>query len=174
MADSGVFGRHNNYIMAEHDFSCVEWLDYYKNEIEKIKETSPLLSVLCIAAGIEFLGKLLSTDPLDAGNCGGKFDEATKTFNSLNKYVDKKLYDLVRCGLAHRISVKDNIILSTDQPTNLDNIPIVLNVDSFFSDFVKAVEEAQSKQDWGNPNANTSYVTIDENTTGSTYTIKYQ
>lgn len=160
--------------MEEKTYSCVEWLDYYKKEIEKIKESSPFLSVLCIAAGIEFLGKLLSTDSIDNGNCREKFNNALREFDTLTEYADKNLYDLVRCGLAHRISVKEGIILSIEQSTNLNSLPIVLNVNSFFEAFAKAVEEAQAKTEWKFPDANTSYVTINNDTTGSTFTMKYQ
>ena len=155
-------------------YSCVEWLNYYKTEIEKIKASSPFLTVLCISAGIEFLGKLLYNDSLDSGNCNTKFNEALKNFESLNKYEDKKIYDLVRCGLAHRISVKEGVVVSTDKPSDLDNIPIVLNVNEFWEDFSKAVDEAQSKSDWKHSNANTDYVTVDNNATGSTFTMNYQ
>ena len=159
--------------MAESTFSCVQWLTRYKEEIAKIKESSPFLSVLCISAGIEFLGKLLYEDSLDNGNgCGEKFNKALENFTSLNKYANKNLYNLIRCGLAHRISVKEDIKLDPNHESQLDTTPIIINPNKFFDDFAIAVDEAQTKTDWLNPNALRPYVTIKDNSeTGATATM---
>ena len=160
----------------ETTFTCVEWLGYYKDEVQKIKDVSPFLSVLCIAAGIEYMGKLLRTDPLDRGDdSSGKFEQALKSFKSLNKYAGKGLYNLIRCGLAHRITVKENVILTRIDETQLDDSPIIINVNTLVMDFIEAVKDAQSKTDWENPNTHNPYVTInDESETGSTITMKFQ
>lgn len=160
----------------EKEFTCIEWIKYYKEEVEKIVDYSPFLSILCISAGIEYMGKLLSVAPLDDGTgCSGKFENALSSFESLRKYEGKDLYNLIRCGLAHRISVKEGIVLSTTSQNQLDNSPLTINVKSFFDDFVKAVEEAQSKTDWSNPDAQKPYMTINNDSeTGSTLTMQYQ
>ena len=157
------------------NFTCVQWLKEYQKEVEKIKEHSPFLMVLCISACIEFLGKLVGADPLDSNNeCGKKFEDALTHFESLKKYSGKNFYHLVRCGLAHRASVKEGIILSTEEVNKLDETPIILNTNDFYEDFTKAVEEAQSKNDWQNPSATMNYVSVTDNSeTGSTKTILY-
>lgn len=160
--------------MENTAFTGIKWLNSYKEEIRKIKDHSPLLSVLCISAGIEFLGKLLCDEPLDSKTkCEEKFNKALSTFASLNKYDDKDLYHLIRCGLAHRISVKEGIILDPSHESQLeDSVPIRINPNRFFEDFEKAVEEAQEKKDWPNSAATDEYVTVTTNAeTGTTVTI---
>ncbi len=161
---------------SETTFTGIEWLKKYCEDLENIKTHSPLLTVLGVSAGIEFLGKLLSTDPIDSGNdCKNKFENALAEFESLNKYQNKNLYGLVRCGLAHRICIKDGVILSPSKDNDLDSDTFILNPSSFLSDFVKAVKTAQSKKDWPNSIATTSYVSVNKDAeTGSTPTIKYQ
>ena len=152
------------------EYSCVEWIQVYQKELEKIKGHSQLLLTLGVSAGIEFLGKLLHNDDLDDGNnSSGKFEIALSSFTSLQKYSGKELYNLVRCGLAHRVSMKEGIILSPSENTDLDNTPKVLNTNQFFIDFAQAVKDAQKKTDWPNPNATTKYVYVSKDSnTGST------
>lgn len=159
--------------MSETKFNCVEWLQNYKEDIRKIKDISPFLTVLGVSVGIEFIGKLLSAEDLDSGgSCNIKFEKALSEFESLKKYAEKDFYSLIRCGLAHRVSPKKNIILSSKSDSDLSAEPIILNSNSFFEDFSSAVEEAQSKTDWENPEANIEYVTIREDTdTGMTQTF---
>lgn len=158
--------------MMETTFTCLEWLNYYKEEIRKIKNISPFLSVLCISVGIEFLGKLLNNAPLDSkSDCGRKFEYALSTFSSLNKYAGKKLYNLLRSGLAHRISVKENIIISSIEENQLNHNPVTINTNTLFEDFVEAVEAALSKTDWDNSDVLNSYICINDGSTGSTITM---
>lgn len=158
-----------------NNYTCVQWLNEYKKEVEKIKDQSPFLMVLCISACIEFLGKLLGTDSLDSNNgCSKKFEDALFHFESLKKYYGKDFYHLIRCGLAHRASVKEGIILSTEKETKLDETPIILNTNEFYCDFAKAVEEVQTKNDWPNISATMNYVSVTDNSdTGSTRTVVY-
>ena len=61
---------------SEKQHTGLEWLKVYNEELGKIKDVSPLLLVLCVSAGIEFIGKLLSTDDIDNGNkCNIKFED---------------------------------------------------------------------------------------------------
>ena len=158
-----------------NNFTCVQWLNEYRKEVEKIKDHSPYLMVLCIAACIEFLGKLLRNESLDSGNnCGQKFEDALSYFESLKKYSGKNFYNLIRCGLAHRASVKEGVVLSKEKESKLDETPVILNINEFYNDFVIAVEEAQSKTDWPNPSATMDYVSVTDNSeTGATKTIIY-
>ena len=165
------------YVMVEANektFNCVQWLEQYANEVKKIKDVSPFLTVLAISAGIEFLGKLLDDDDLDDSNdCGKKFEDALKAFSSLQKYQNKNLYKLVRCGLAHRTSVKEGIVLDPINDSNLDTRPIVLNPVEFYTDFKSAVDDAQKRTSWPNAAVTQDYVSvISDNVTGSTKTIK--
>ena len=156
-------------------FSGIQWLSYYLGEIEKIKDASPFLAMLGISAGIEYLGKLLSTNTQDGRNdCNGRFERALTEFNSLKKYCNKNLYHLLRCGLAHSINVEEGIILSREQHSNLNTSPIIINTDEFYIDFEKAVEEAQEKANWPNSTATHGYVTIvNQSETGATETFLY-
>lgn len=159
--------------MSKTTLTGLQWLKAYKDDIAKIKDSSPFLMVLCISAGIEFLGKLLSKAPIDNGDkCSEKFEAAMCKFESLKKYSNKNFYNLIRCGLAHRVSVKEGIILTRGEKTKLDNDPIMLNVYEFFNDFEIAVNEAQIITEWANSIATTNYVSINETSeTGSTITM---
>ena len=171
-AESGVLMRWIVF-MAETTFTCIQWLQKYKEELEKIKDSSPFLLMLGISAGIEFMGKLLYIDPLDDGNnCGDKFEKALSEFDSLKKYSGKNLYSLIRCGLAHKISVKEGIVLSKESKSKLNEIPIVINTNVFFDDFVIAVDDAQEKKKWANKAATQNYVIVkNETDTGVTATF---
>ena len=95
-------------------------------------------------------------------------------FESLKKYSGKNFYNLIRCGLAHRASVKEGVVLSKEKESKLDETPVILNINEFYNDFVIAVEEAQSKTDWPNPSATMDYVSVTDNSeTGATKTIIY-
>ena len=129
--------------------------------------------MLGVSAGIEFMGKLLDTAPLDDKyNCETKFERALTEFDSLKKYAGKQIYNLIRCGLAHRVSVKEGIVISNEKESNLDEIPIVINTNGFFDDFAKAVDDAQVKKNWANTATAQDYVTVKkEADTGMTATF---
>ena len=158
---------------SEKQHTGLKWLKVYNEELGKIKDVSPLLLVLCVSAGIEFIGKLLSTDDIDNGNkCNIKFEDALGKFASLKKYESKDFYHLVRCGLAHRIGVKEGIILSPSQESDLESKPIRLNTNQFYKDFSQAVEDAQTSSLIVNPIATLPYISVNEfSETGSTITI---
>lgn len=158
---------------SEKQYTSLEWLKVYNEELGKIKDVSPLLLVLCVSAGIEFIGKLLSTDDIDNGNkCNIKFEDALDNFSSLNKYKGKNLYDLVRCGLAHRIGVKKGITLSSSKESDLESMPIRLNTNQFYEDFSQAVEDAQTSSLIVNSIATLPYISVNEfSETGSTITF---
>ena len=154
----------------ERKFNYLEWLDYYRNEIEKIKEHSPFLATSCICSGIEYIGWLLSEDSFDTRNKSREyFDNAIKTMESLKKYEAMNLYERIRCGLAHCISTKDGVVLSSERETATGCI-LTINVNVLFEDFCAAVESI--KKECKNPVAKEYYVfIIDETSTGTTTTF---
>lgn len=158
--------------MGSETFSSLQWLKKCQEELEKIKEQSPFLLVLGVSVGIEFMGKLLSTDGIDnANSCSKKFEAALDAFPSFKKYKGKNLYKLIRCGLAHRVAVKEGIILTSSKDTDLNAYPIVINATQFYEDFKKAVDEIE-KHPGLNLDATKNYVTVtSEGDTGSTTTI---
>lgn len=153
--------------------SGLQWLKEYNEELKKIKDTSPLLLVLCVCTGIEFIGKLLSEDDIDDHrNCKVKFEKALSEFPSLKKYKERNLYDLVRCGLVHRIVVKKGIIISPSNGTDMESATKRLNVYDFYVDFSRAVEDAQNKTDWPNQSATSEYIAVNNmSETGTTETL---
>lgn len=154
----------------EQKFNYLEWLDYYRDEIGKIKDYSPLLATSCICSGIEYIGWLLSEDPFGTeGKSRDYFNNAIKKMESLKKYEPMNLYSVIRCGLAHCISTKDGVVLSSERETATGCI-LTINVNVLFEDFCAAVESI--KDDYKNPVAQDYYVSIiDETSTGTTMTF---
>lgn len=158
------------------NFTAVEWLIEYRNELRNILGASKFITALGVSSGIEFIGKFLSTDSLDSGsNCGAKFESALNEFDSLKKYSGKNLYKLLRCGLAHRAGLGEGILLSESDKTSLDTTPMTLNVPQFYEDFSEAVDLARKRKKWPNTEVLSPYLTVTEqNTTGATATTKNQ
>jgi hypothetical protein len=100
--------------------------------------------------GIEFLGKCLATTRSDwneGGHSGPDFEYAIKNIPSLSRYVSylqsHKLYGSFRCGLAHAISPKVQVTLSSKG--ELGHLiehggRINLKVEDFYDDFRQACE----------------------------------
>jgi hypothetical protein len=110
----------------------------------------PYISFIIMGIGIEFLGKCLATtrgDWNEGGHSGPDFEHAIKNIPSLNKYesylTTHKLYGSFRCGLAHAISPKVQVTLSSKG--ELGHLieqggRINLKVEEFYEDFKQACE----------------------------------
>lgn len=111
----------------------------------------PYLSFVIMGIGIEFLGKCLATARTDwneGGHSQTDFGNAIKSIPSLKKYESylqtHKLYSSFRCGLAHTISPKVQVTLSSKGELGHLQIEqggrINLKVEEFYNDFKQACE----------------------------------
>jgi len=126
--------------------------------IEEVKSTiddHPYMAFIIMGIGIEFLGKCL--DPsLKDWNAPGRskidFENAIHTIPALNKYVlfltSHNMYSSFRCGLAHAVSPKVEITLSSKgEMEHLVQTGSRINfkVEDFFTDFKLACEDVISR-----------------------------
>jgi hypothetical protein len=117
-------------------------------EIGKITKTNAYLSFVLIAIGIEFLGKCIN-DSID--NWNDRKVKSEKLFNDairelMPKYQPYRLYQLLRCGLAHYLAPQEGIGLSelkngTVNLSTTSDGTLVLNVEDFYNDFKCACEK---------------------------------
>lgn len=144
---------------------------YFIEEIGSLVEKRPFVSFVLMAIGIEFLGKCLNTNDWDdkSERSGKTFDYAIQLFDSLKKYqAIPDLYHNLRCGLAHRLMVKGNIILTPDQ-NNLTGPDFTIGCKEFYDDFKQACLDAiDNKNGMIKKNLNEEYDIEKDGYTGST------
>ena len=156
----------------EEKFTRLEWLKHYSEHIENIIDSEPFLSMVCLSVGIEFLGKLHCDDKATSNYSGKQnFESALTHFESLKKYSNQELYKLVRCGLAHSISIEEGIVVTTAEESSLSSTPIKLNVKQFFKDFNNAIADAEKSAKTSDVMSNDYVSVIDGLATGKTTTI---
>lgn len=121
-------------------------------EIGEIKNDHPYLAFSLICEGIEFLGKMKSSDLWGKIFVSKKhFINALKQYNSLNKYYEKNdsLYKVIRCGLCHGLRLspqnsKCKYYLCQDKKfsytTKDGNKIIYLGINQLYNDFKEACE----------------------------------
>lgn len=117
-------------------------------EIGELSETYPYISFIMMGIGIEFMGKCIDSNLTDwnkTGRSKSDFENAINTIPSLKKYVpyltSHKMYSSFRCGLAHAISPKVQITLSSkEEMAHLveTNESINFKVEDFYTDFKDA------------------------------------
>lgn len=120
------------------------------DEIESMLDEHPYISFIVMGIGIEFLGKCIDrqlTDWNTPGRSKRDFKNAIKTIHSLQKYTQSlttyDLYGSFRCGLAHTISPKFKITLSSkNELAHMveHNGSLNLKVEDFYKDFKEACE----------------------------------
>jgi len=120
------------------------------DELGTLIEKHPYISFIMMGIGIEFLGKCIEGSLNDwnlSGRSGLDFKDAINTIPSLQKYAPylttHDLYGSFRCGLAHAVSPKYKITLSSkDEMGHLieESGRINLKVEDFYSDFKLACE----------------------------------
>lgn len=118
-------------------------------EMGKITKTNAYLSFVLIAIGIEFLGKCIndSLNNWSDGKSEESFNNAIKEL--MPKYQPYRLYQLLRCGLAHYLAPQKGLGLSESKngfahlSTTSDGI-LVLNIEDFYNDFKCACEKVTS------------------------------
>lgn len=118
------------------------------NELGQLIPTHPYISFVMMGIGIEFLGKCLDTAHSDWNEprmSGQNFEQALKYIPSLNKYapyhVSHNLYSSFRCGLAHAVSPKLQVTLSSkDEMPHLfeHGNSVNLKVENLYGDFKAA------------------------------------
>lgn len=118
------------------------------NEIGELSDSHPYISFILMGIGIEFLGKCIDSS-LTEWNVSGRskqdFENAIKTIPTLKKYetylTSHQMYSSFRCGLAHAVSPKVQITLSSKQEmAHLveNNGRLNLKVEDFYTDFKEA------------------------------------
>jgi len=116
-------------------------------EIGELSDSHPYISFILMGIGIEFLGKCIdsSLTEWNSGSSKPVFENAIKTIPSLKKYetylTSHQMYSSFRCGLAHAVSPKVQITLSSKQQmAHLveTNGRLNLKVEDFYNDFKEA------------------------------------
>jgi len=126
------------------------------DEIGELISGHPYISFILMGIGIEFLGKCIDSDMKDWNSTqpGSKktFENAIKlipNFQKYKSYLDSHdMYNSFRCGLAHALSPKVKITLSSKSEMshlNKHNDKINLKVEEFYDDFKKACEYVINK-----------------------------
>ena len=120
------------------------------DEIGSMIEGHPYISFIVMGIGIEYLGKCIDKSLSDwnvSGRSARDFKKAIKTIPSLKKYEpylsSHDLYGSFRCGLAHAVSTKMSITLSSknEQGHLIEtNGRLNLKVEDFYTDFKTACE----------------------------------
>lgn len=125
-------------------------------ELGMIVPAHPYVAFMVMSIGLEFLGKCLDSTSNDwnrpSQSSTKTFESAFKKLSSLNKYgpylQQYKLYDSLRCGLAHSASPKYKITLS--RVGELSHLEVTsgtfgnrlnLQCEAFYADFKLACEE---------------------------------
>lgn len=119
-------------------------------EIGELSDSHPYISFILMGIGIEFMGKCIDQN-LSEWNTAGRskrdFENAIKSIPSLQRYqsylTSHEMYSSFRCGLAHAISPKTKITLSSKQEmAHLveTNGRLNFKVEDFYLDFKAACE----------------------------------
>jgi hypothetical protein len=147
------------------------------DELGTMVNGHPYISFIIMGIGIEFLGKCLATtrnDWNESGHSGADFTNAIKTIPSLKKYESylqtHKLCDSFRNGLAHAISPKHPITLSSkgelghlvEQSGRLN-----LRVEDFYNDFRLACEHIINMSFASGDKMNVNFLQVPETTFNS-------
>jgi hypothetical protein len=119
-------------------------------EFGSMIDKHPYISFIVMGIGIEFLGKCIDTNLSDwneSGRSKRDFENAIKSIPSLQKYkpylTTHDLYGSFRCGLAHAVSPKIKITLSSKKEKGHlvdENGRLNLKVEDFYKDFKLASE----------------------------------
>lgn len=124
------------------------------DELGQLIPTHPYISFVMMGIGIEFLGKCLDSAHSDwnvPGRSAANFKEAILTIPSLQRYRtylhSHKLYSSFRCGLAHAVSPKLQVTLSSKKEMGhlvQHGSSVNLKAEDFYADFRAACEHVIS------------------------------
>jgi hypothetical protein len=114
----------------------------------KLIHTNPYISFILMGIEIEFLGKCNDTTLAEwniPNRSNKDFGNAIKNIPSLQKYIpyltSHQMYDSFRCGLAHALSPKSPITLSSKEEMKHlleHNGRLNFRVEDFYEDFKNA------------------------------------
>jgi len=120
------------------------------DELASMIDEHPYISFIIIGIGIEFLGKSINNNLKDWNvrrRSKKDFEEAIINIPSLQKYTPylttHDLYGSLRCGLAHAVSPKFKITLSSKHEMGHmieDSGRLNLKIEDFYQDFKLACE----------------------------------
>lgn len=133
------------------------------NDVQKVANQGvEYLSFSLMTQGLETLGALLDTRPMDAeGMSAERFKAAVNKwmpgdyhpFNNLTKNDPHYLYGGLRCGMAHIMRPQKRIMLTGASPhySNLEKVSIsggsdylIIVVEDFLTDYLAACRQANS------------------------------
>lgn len=121
------------------------------DEIGNTINDHPYMSFIIMGIGIEFLGKCIDSKLKDwnkTGRSRADFESAIIKITPLKKYIpylsSHDMYSSFRCGLAHAVSPKVEITLSSKREMGhlvKNGKQINFKVEDFYQDFKLACEE---------------------------------
>jgi len=117
---------------------AIEWVI---SDIERasIKGEAKTAGFILISCAIDFLATLHKGTKSN-GKVYSQFIDAF--FEDKDVYKGRELYDCLRCGLVHNYTIHDSKYILThghpDRHGELDGGKIILNLENFFDDLVKA------------------------------------
>lgn len=120
------------------------------NEIGDITKTHAYLSFVLISVGIEFLGRCIDDSVRWEEQKSGLFNNAIAKL--MPKYMPYRLYELLRCGLAHSMTPQKGLDL-TETRHNKKHLSVdsdgklVLVIEDFYNDFKCACEKVINEID---------------------------
>lgn len=134
--------------------------EFFVEHLSTMIESHPYHSFICMAAGIEFLGKAISNrkDLQKRGHSKEDFNNAIAKLGAFERYrqysgKDKyNFYESFRCGLLHATVTKHSITLSSkNEQAHLVEFGNQLNLrcEDFFHDFKAACFEVIEKHNAG-------------------------
>lgn len=125
-------------------------------ELKIMMENHPYISFIVMGIGIEFLGKCIDSQLTDwnmPNRSRFDFENAIKSIPKLQEYecylATHDLYSSFRCGLAHAVSPKFKITLSSKNELAHrveHNGRLNLKVEDFYKDFKEACEFVINKE----------------------------
>lgn len=143
------------------------------------KERHDYISFLLISCGIEFLGRCMDAAGTDweLHKSNGKyFKQGITLFPQCYQKRKKRniphiLYKGLRCGICHALLPQKNIYVSSKKKQDLNNIPICLNIRTFFDDFKKACTSLLNNEKY-NARLEEKFISISDGSTGNTISLK--
>lgn len=137
--DEGIIGEEfDNKVVKVTVKEYIE--NYLIKEIGEIKDEHPYFAFLLMAVGIEFLGKCQNTDYKwnKTGQAERDFNLGMGLFPA--KYQNMKLFERLRCGMAHPFITQNGIQIYK----SLFEDATVISCDDFYKDFTEACNKIVS------------------------------
>ncbi len=124
---------------------------YVIKDSEELVDTKPYHTFLVLLVAVEMLGKMLLGETNEKGKSKRAFVEAINDIDALSPYRQfnhertNYLYEL-RCGMAHSLSLTNNVTLSL-APDKNDLSNGVIGCRDFLEDIKKAWNDVQNRDD---------------------------